>query len=331
MHNKSNKLNISVIIVAVLLMIAYINPFLWWNFEIRVPFFMVLRIVIHMGLLVAWTVSIYNRIIHAQVRRYLIYIAVLMMFWISVKTLKYNVIDNNAALERILWYSYYIPLLFIPTIGVLIALSLGKPESYKLPKRANILIVCAAILVLLVMTNDFHNLVFSFRPEDFRLHDEYSYSMAFWFVLAWEILAGIVAFVLLIIKCRIPRSHTVLWLPIFTFLLTIIYGVLYMANFSPIRLLVDDMTATLCILFVAIWESCIKSGLIQANTHYGELLHSSTIGARITDESFKVIYSAENTMSFKVENLKSAAGEPVIFWDRGVRLSGASIQGGYVF
>ena len=38
------------------------------------------------------------------------------------------------AVDSYLWYGYYFPMLFIPLLCVLVALSLGKPENYRLPK-----------------------------------------------------------------------------------------------------------------------------------------------------------------------------------------------------
>ena len=63
-----------------------------------------------------------------------------------------------------MWYLFYLPMLFVPMLALLIALSLGKPDWYKLPKSTAVLWCISTVLLLLVLTNDLHQLVFTF-PE----------------------------------------------------------------------------------------------------------------------------------------------------------------------
>lgn len=65
--------------------------------------------------------------------------------------------------ERYSWYSYYLPMLFIPQEAVQMAVLLGQPEEYTLPKWSKLLYIPTTLCFLLVLTNDFHQLVFSFR------------------------------------------------------------------------------------------------------------------------------------------------------------------------
>ena len=37
---------------------------------------------------------------------------------------------------RYLWYLYYLPIIFIPLLGVYIAIFLGKSENYQLSKKS---------------------------------------------------------------------------------------------------------------------------------------------------------------------------------------------------
>ena len=52
----------------------------------------------------------------------------LMLVWLVLRTLKYEVVTDPTA-ARYIWYLYYLPMLFIPLLGVYIALSLGKPQE----------------------------------------------------------------------------------------------------------------------------------------------------------------------------------------------------------
>lgn len=123
-----------------------------------------LRSFIYIGLFIAWGISIRRRIVQKQVAQYLTGISVLLILWFTFRCAKYFIFWQPTAI-RYLWYLYYLPMLFIPILALLVALSLGKPDDYRLPKAACALWIISGALLLLVLTNDLHQLVFTF-PED---------------------------------------------------------------------------------------------------------------------------------------------------------------------
>lgn len=328
---KMNKRVIKIAVIAALLLTAYVPALLWWTAELPVPnIFKYLRCIIYMGLFTVWGMSIRHRIIQTQVRRYLVCIATLMVFWIFVKEIKYHLTTDPDHI-RSLWYAYYIPMLLIPALGVLIALSLGKPENYHLHNKwAASLLTPTGLLLLVVLTNDYHQLVFRFLPGTVWTDANAAHSAAYWLVAAWMLLNALAAISIIAFKCRLPRSRTVLWLPFIPFTICILYAVLYIVGWPMLRLFARDMTVVFCLLYAAVLESCIECGLIQNNAHYRELLHASTIGVQITDDCFTVKYFDKNAINIEPSALEAAVGEPVIRGD-GMRLSEAPIQGGHVF
>ena len=119
------------------------------------PYFLpvsLLRSLIYIGLMTWRGVSLWQRIVQTQVRRYLAATAALCVFWLSIRTVKFFF-----AAIRYLWYGYYVPMLFIPLLCVLVALSLGRLENYRLPKWTNLLYLPTALLLLQVLTNDLHH------------------------------------------------------------------------------------------------------------------------------------------------------------------------------
>lgn len=287
----------------------------------------IVRALIYIGLLAAWGISIQTRIIQTQVRRYLLVIAGLMLLWLTLRTVKYNTYHMTA--ERFLWYGYYLPMLFIPVLAVLVALSLGKPENYRLPKWTHFLYLPSALLFLLVLTNDLHQLVFFF-PTGVLSTREYDYGIGYYVVLAWMVLCAAAALVIILAKCRIPQSRRYLWLPVVPFALALGYCAAYIKGVYWVWLLAGDLTVFMCLIITAIFESCIQCSLIQSNTHYAELFHASTIGALITDRDFSVACAAENARSVDSQTLMAAAESPVVTAD-GIRISEAPIRWGHVF
>lgn len=287
----------------------------------------IVRALVYIGLLAAWGISVQTRIIQTQVRRYLLVIAGLMLLWLTLRTVKYNTYHMTA--ERFLWYGYYLPMLFIPVLAVLVALSLGKPENYRLPKWTHFLYLPSALLFLLVLTNDLHQLVFFF-PTGVLSTREYDYGIGYYVVLAWMVLCAAAALVIILAKCRIPQSRRYLWLPVVPFALALGYCAAYIKGVYWVWLLAGDLTVSMCLIITAIFESCIQCSLIQSNTHYAELFHTSTIGALITDRDFSVACAAENARSVDSQTLMAAAESPVVTAD-GIRISEAPIRWGHVF
>lgn len=287
----------------------------------------IVRALVYIGLLAAWGISVQTRIIQTQVRRYLLVIAGLMLLWLTLRTVKYNTYHMTA--ERFLWYGYYLPMLFIPVLAVLVALSLGKPENYRLPKWTHFLYLPSALLFLLVLTNDLHQLVFFF-PTGVLSTREYEYGIGYYVVLAWMVLCAAAALVIILAKCRIPQSRRYLWLPVVPFALALGYCAAYIKGVYWVWLLAGDLTVSMCLIITAIFESCIQCSLIQSNTHYAELFHASTIGALITDRDFSVACAAENARSVDSQTLMAAAESPVVTAD-GIRISEAPIRWGHVF
>lgn len=287
----------------------------------------IVRALIYIGLLAAWGISVQTRIIQTQVRRYLLVIAGLMLLWLTLRTVKYNTYHMTA--ERFLWYGYYLPMLFIPVLAVLVALSLGKPENYRLPKWTHFLYLPSALLFLLVLTNDLHQLVFFF-PTGVLSTREYGYGIGYYVVLVWMVLCAAAALAIILAKCRIPQSRRYLWLPVVPFALALGYCAAYIKGVYWVWLLAGDLTVFMCLIITAIFESCIQCSLIQSNTHYAELFHASTIGALITDRDFSVACAAENARSVDSQTLMAAAESPVVTAD-GIRISEAPIRWGHVF
>ena len=85
-------------------------------------------------------------------------VAILMIFWLAIRTFKWHFLADGDPLGRYIWYCYYIPMILIPLLGVFITMCIGKPENFKLDRRFNLLYIPAIILIVFILTNDFHNL-----------------------------------------------------------------------------------------------------------------------------------------------------------------------------
>ena len=265
----------------------------------------ILRASIYIGLFAAWGISIRNRIIQPQVRRLLTSVSALMIFWITVRTIRYS-LDECIWLMRYLWYLYYLPMLLIPLLAVFVALSLGKPDNFRLPKWTVYLYLPTIALLLLVLTNDLHQFVFVFPEDAIVWGNDYRYAFGYFPTIGWMILCSVTALVIMLIKCRIPHSRTVLMLPFVPAIMLLIYGILYCFRVPWLRFLMGDMTVVFCLFIAATLESCIQCGLIQSNTGYDELFMVSRLGAQITDQENTVCLASFNARELTKEQRISA-------------------------
>ena len=230
---------------------------------------------------------------------------------------------------RHLWYLYYLPMLFIPLLAVFIALSLGKPESFRLPKWTVLLYIPTAALLLLVLTNDLHQLVFRFPEDAVVWMNEYRYGIVYFPVVGWMVLCALTALVIMLVKCRVPNSRKVLVLPFVPVVLSVIYGALYIFQLPWLRLIAGDVTVVFCLLIAATLESCIQCGLIQSNTHYNDLLLSCTLRVQLTDPEYQRLLSSRSAEPIPLQIMRQTETGPVRL-DGGLRLSGAPVRGGHV-
>lgn len=291
-------------------------------------FFTILRAAIYIGLFVAWGISVRSRIIQPQVRRYLTAVSALMIFWMTVRSIRYS-LEEALWVMRHLWYLYYLPMLFIPLLAVFIALSLGKPESFRLPKWTVLLYIPTAALLLLVLTNDLHQLVFRFPEDAVVWMNEYRYGIVYFPVVGWMVLCALTALVIMLVKCRVPNSRKVLVLPFVPVVLSVIYGALYIFQLPWLRLIAGDVTVVFCLLIAATLESCIQCGLIQTNTHYNDLLLSCTLRVQLTDPEYQRLLSSRSAEPIPLQIMRQTETGPVRL-DGGLRLSGAPVRGGHV-
>ena len=242
-----------------------------------------LRSGIYVFLFSVWCYSLWIRIVQTQARRYLLAISVLMVLWILLRSIKYSI--ENTDVERWLWYFYYFPMLFIPMLSVFVSRSLGKGEDFRLPRWTKILYVPTLLLLLLVLTNDLHQQVFSF-PSDVLSDREYRYEGGYFFVMGWEALCAGFAFLSMAKNCRIPRSRRIRWLPLVPLALSLAYACAYVKKVYWVWVLAGDMTVSQCLIFASILECCIQCGLIQSNLGYDELFEATSLPVQITDQAF---------------------------------------------
>lgn len=284
------------------------------------------RTMIYIALYTAWGASIRKRVVQSQVRRYLTAVSLLMVFWFALRTAKYYfVVDPTVT--RYLWYLYYIPMLLIPMLAVFVSISLGKPEGFRLPKIALLFYIPTLVCLALVLTNDLHQLVFTFPEGEIWSDKNNGYSVGYYFVFAWNVICALTAFTTMTVMSR--KSSREKYLPVIVLAASILYALIYAGGVDWMQLIAGDITAAQCLLFAGIFESCIRCGLIRVNTGYDALFEAGTLGAQITDVDYRVHYTSANAGHFSEETMRLAENSTVNI-DKNTLLKSHRIDGGHV-
>ena len=284
------------------------------------------RAALYLLLFALWGFSLDRRIIQTQTLHCLRLTAALMLLWLILRTLKYEFV-TDLTVARYIWYLYYLPMLFIPLLGVYIALSLGKSEEFRLTGRIGALAIIPGILFLLVITNDLHQQVFAFDSGVPGVPDNYSYSHGIFYFcsMGWMVACMIFSLVLLLKKSRVPCSKKKRLAPFVIGCATVLYGILYLLGLPTVRWWLGDMNVVFCLLYAAIYESCIRCRMIQSNTGYVELFEATTLAACVADRSGNIVLRSRTAG----EDMVCPKEGCQIIRPNGIRISSASISGGY--
>lgn len=291
-----------------------------------------IRSFLYIGLFTRWGVSVRRNVMQVQVRRLMTAITLLMIFWIADRTVKYMLVTDPIQI-RYLWYLYYFPMLFIPFLSLLVAISLGRLETYRLPRWTAWLYIPVVLLVLLVLTNDVHQLIFAF-PQDGTvwLDDNYHYGRLYFTIPICMAVCGLSAVIMMIWKCRGKDGRRTSWLPLLFIAVTMVYAMVYkfyMTDHTSLFFyLAGDVTVVLALLFTSTLESCLHVGLIPTNTGYDTLFRTVVVGMLIVNERFEICYASDVARPLSKEELRRAVKEDY-FLEGGLCIRACPIQGGY--
>lgn len=281
-------------------------------------------VIIFSGLIIGWGVSVSYRIVQKNIRICLVISAALMLLWMALRAIKYNSPADINTYGRYLWYSYYIAMVFLPLMMFFAMLNIGKPENTN--NRKYLLIIPAAVLVLLVMTNDLHQLAFVFEPDFHNWNKQYSYGPVYYVIVVWIFILVLSSIVLSINQCRISATRKKLWIPIVIILVAIIYTVWNNLNHGYSGLRIYNVPEVFCFASIALWESLIQIGLVPSNTGYGNFFNASNLNALIFDNEGNMKYRSKNAANVS-KNVVLKNGNSVVI-DENIILKKHNIKGG---
>lgn len=282
------------------------------------------RNTIHISLLFSWVVSVYRRMVNKNVRRLMLIVGCLLLFWLVDKIAKWDFTGSvTHPLVRYLWYGFYVGMLFVPTLGAFIINYLGKPENYSHPKRLNYLLIPPTILLTTVFTNDLHQKVFVFYNGFIHFDQDYSYDWVYFLNMAWFIGMGFYFVVMMLLKSRVPGSRKLRKMP----MAIMAFAALFWVGYS-MRLYNCDITVMDCLIITLLLESAIQSGLLPSNTGYQTVFDRTTVPVQIVDREYQPHFVSGSALPVSEEQMRQTQHSTVDLGD--TLLSSAPIKAGRV-
>ena len=225
-------------------------------------------------LLIVWVASAFLRSMQKSVRRSLQIVGLILLGWIIVRLIKFQV-PEETVLNRYLWYSYYVFQLALPLLALWFSWAVDRPDGKLLiPKWLLLLAMLYAVFLVFVLTNDLHNLVFKLDLNDVNWANDYSYGFLYWLVITAAYLPFAVAIVWMLFKSWSNPRKGGLVFPILFFLILILYSVGYVLRIPIAR--ESDITMITGLLVLLFVEAMLRVGLMPANIKYTAFFaHSS--------------------------------------------------------
>lgn len=238
---------------------------------------------------VAWGYSVHLRCSDVTIRRNLKIAAALLAAWLLDVLLKYPA--QNDLTTSIMWYLYYVPMLFVPTLSLSSALHAATLDR-RAPWRAACRAVWAvdAALCLLVLTNNVHHLVFAFDFADPHWEGNYTYQPGYWCVTAWSLLqyAGFFAAAFSAARAQLKNA----FVPVVVVLgVGVAYGVLFIARRAG--LFTTNFSLIYCTLVVVALEMSLDLGILPSYTKQGRFFAKLPLDLKILSREGDVVYRTD--------------------------------------
>lgn len=280
---------------------------------------------------IIWISQLQRRIIQPEIQKDLIAVAVLVILWMMLRTVKYIFTLKDSFVERFCWYLYYVPQTFILLPMFFSVLYIGRPNDRPISPLWRLLYIPAAVIVLAIVTNDLHQLAFRFPDGAPFSEDHYSHGVFYYVSLMWVVLLFAAMVIVSIRRCAVYGNRKKIWMP----LMPLALGAFCIASFFILQnggiLLVFKVPEIVCFVYCSFMEGLILAGLLPSNDSYDDLWNASSIGAGIMAQNGAIRYSAAQKNTVTPAQVRAAAEGEALLQDGSIALRSHAIHGGYGF
>ena len=274
--------------------------------------------VLALAIYTIWLILLYIRIFDKTLKKYVLSIGVLLVFWMAIRMVKRY---TTGYVTEILWYLYYIPLLMIPTFYYNCSSYLINSKN---KKRRIVAIIISIILFLLVITNSLHNIVFKIKSNI----NDYNHNIGYFIIVAWILCLIVVAIINLIKSSKNKGYKNIISISIII-LIGLIYTFLYIKNIPVIRK--TNMSVIIGTLFCVGLEMMLDFNLIPNNFRYKKIFKNSNLPLEIISQDGKTRIATNHSINLKENIINDIKDNKVknTYKDNNIVKNVKAISGGY--
>ena len=290
------------------------------------------------GFVMYWAIVSRQKIINNKVRRLFTASCYCIILFLFIRTAKYHCFTDHDTISRYLWYLYYFPMLFVPTMSLNALFRIDEDDR---PTKKWWVIgayLLSAFLFFLVMTNDAHQMVFSFPPgaTNAQKSTDYSYGFLYYLITVWIFFGVIYILGSLILRQTAKSYRHRRWIVIAPVLAMVIYNVVYRLGrkYAFIQsTVILDLTLTYTLFFVVCWLLILQLGLVETNVGHDLFLEHSTLSVRVADADGRTVSQTPRAGRWTAEEFEKIRQNPKdpLVTQEGERLRGRAITGGMVY
>lgn len=276
-----------------------------------------------------WIRNMTNRVLRSSVVTRFKLIGFLLISYLLVRTIKYEIFINNHEAVRFIRYLYFVFPLVLTQLIFITSLHVGKSERENISKYRNLLWLPTLLFSILTISNNYHGLVFSLDPS---LNGLSQYGPVFYLVLIYIGLLSLATIGLTLVYSFKNRYLTSVKLPIFIILVWGVYTFLYMLGleaFEHFKIIFKsaEFNILMVILFI---ESLVFKRLLPSNRGYESFLHLSSLNIGIMDSDGKLIFRPKDHQDTNPSLIFQALDQPILI-DKNTLLESYKINGGISF
>lgn len=319
--------------IACLILVIFSAAFHLLMHEIEVPFSdNNVIFLIYVFIILIWVRQIKRRVLQKQVRNYLSWSGFMMIFWMSIRTLKYIHIPSGVVMARYIWYLYYCCIAFIALFLFLSVSYIGKKAGEGIAKKWKLLYIPTILFSILILTNDWHQGAYFFHTGVENWSDtKTTYGWVYYLAMIYVGLLLSGALITVFLRCSVPEMRKNIWIPAIPPILGLLYCILYLAmprnNWILIAFKAPEVG---CTIFIAFMECLILTRFFPSNDNYKEFWKLSSLKAGIIDSYGQETIISTKSISVEMEEIQKALKSAVMLDEKTV-LRSHPVTGGYCF
>ena len=313
---------LSLLFVFAAIALHFLDAFRGIPFSVHVLIFSLYGFIIFL-----WRRNMENRMLRTSSIRLFQSVSLLLIGYLALRTLKYEILLENPLAKRYIRYGYYCFTLNIVHLVFITSLSINKSERESINKHWNLLWIPTELLVLFILTNEIHGLAFSLTDKGAG-----QYGPIFYLTLIHILFLAFATIICTLIPSFETKQFRPIVLPIGILSLWMLYTLLYVFDwkpFYPVRLLIKsaEFNILTVILFV---EALVFSRLLPSNRGYERFVKMSALNIGIMDAEGETVIAPNKGPAVSRDLLRKTKAHPVSL-DANTLLESAEIQGGRSF